>query len=35
MLRVFKAVDRAIGRIMTFRPDADIVLFSPEGMQAN
>ena len=35
MLRVFKAVDRAIGRIMTVRPDADIVLFSPEGMQAN
>jgi predicted AlkP superfamily phosphohydrolase/phosphomutase len=35
MLRVFKAVDRAIGRIVAVRPDADIVIFSPEGMQAN
>ena len=35
MLRVFKAVDQAIGRILAIRPDADMVLFSPEGMQAN
>jgi predicted AlkP superfamily phosphohydrolase/phosphomutase len=35
MLRVFKSVDQAIGRILAVRPDADMVLFSPEGMQAN
>jgi predicted AlkP superfamily phosphohydrolase/phosphomutase len=35
MLRVFQAVDGAIGEILGARPDADVVLFSPEGMQAN
>lgn len=35
MLRVFKSVDEAIGKILATRPDADVVLFSPEGMQAN
>ena len=35
LLRVFQAVDRAIGEIMTLRPDADVLLFSPEGIAAN
>ena len=35
MLRVFEAVDRAIGEILAIRPDADVLLFSPEGMEAN
>ncbi len=35
MLRVFQAVDRAIGEILAARPDADVLLFSPEGMEAN
>jgi predicted AlkP superfamily phosphohydrolase/phosphomutase len=35
MLRVFEAVDRAIGEILAARPDADVLLFSPEGMEAN
>jgi predicted AlkP superfamily phosphohydrolase/phosphomutase len=35
LLRVFQAVDRAIGEMMTLRPDADVLLFSPEGMAAN
>jgi hypothetical protein len=32
---VFQAVDRAIGEIVTLRPDADVLLFSPEGIAAN
>ena len=35
MLRVFRAVDRAVGEILAARPDADVVLFAPEGMEAN
>jgi predicted AlkP superfamily phosphohydrolase/phosphomutase len=35
MLRVFQEVDRAIGEILAARPDADVLLFSPEGMEAN
>jgi predicted AlkP superfamily phosphohydrolase/phosphomutase len=35
LLRVFQAVDRAIGEIVAARPDADVILFSPEGMEAN
>lgn len=35
MLRVFQAVDRAVGEILAARPDADVLLFSPEGMVAN
>ena len=35
MLRVFQAVDRAVGDILAARPDANVVLFSPEGMEAN
>lgn len=35
MLGVFQAVDRAIGQILSIRPDADTLLFSPEGMEAN
>lgn len=35
MLRVFQAVDRAIGEILAIRADADTLLFSPEGMDAN
>jgi len=35
LLRVFQAVDRAIGEIASARPDAAILLFSPEGMTAN
>ena len=33
--RVFQDVDRSIGEILTARPDADVVVFSPEGMEAN
>ena len=33
--RVFQSVDRAIGEILATRPDADVLLFSPEGMEAN
>jgi len=32
---LFQSVDRAIGEIVAVRPDADVVLFSPEGMEAN
>jgi predicted AlkP superfamily phosphohydrolase/phosphomutase len=35
MLRVFEAVDRALGTILAARPDADVLLFAPEGMSAN
>lgn len=35
MRRVFQSVDRAIGAILAARPDADVILFSPEGMEAN
>lgn len=35
LLRVFQAIDRAIGEILAARPDADVILFSPEGMEAN
>lgn len=35
MLRVFQAVDRALGQILAARPDANVLLFSPEGMEAN
>jgi predicted AlkP superfamily phosphohydrolase/phosphomutase len=35
MRRVFQAVDAAIGTILATRPDADVLLFSPEGMAAN
>jgi predicted AlkP superfamily phosphohydrolase/phosphomutase len=35
MLRVFRAVDRAIGEILGARPDADVLLLAPEGMEAN
>lgn len=35
MLRVFQAVDRAVGRIAAARPDAAVLLFSPEGMDRN
>ena len=35
MRRVFQAVDRAVGEILAARPDADVMLFSPEGMAAN
>ena len=32
---MFQSVDRAIGEILATRPDADVLLFSPEGMEAN
>ena len=35
LLRVFQAVDRAIGAISAAHPDATLLLFSPEGMDAN
>jgi predicted AlkP superfamily phosphohydrolase/phosphomutase len=35
LLRVFRAVDRAIGEILAARPDADVLLLAPEGMEAN
>ena len=35
LLRVFQSVDRAIGEILAARPDASVLLFSPEGMDAN
>ena len=35
LLRVFQAVDTAIGEIVTAHPDADVLLFSPEGMTHN
>src|SRR5262249_33157261 len=35
LLRVFQAVDRAIGEIVTLRADADVLGFSPEGIAAN
>jgi predicted AlkP superfamily phosphohydrolase/phosphomutase len=35
LLGVFQAVDRAIGEILSSRPDADVLLFSPEGMSPN
>jgi predicted AlkP superfamily phosphohydrolase/phosphomutase len=33
--RVFQAVDEAVGVILATRPDADVLLFSPEGIEAN
>lgn len=35
LLRVFQAVDEAVGAILAARPDADVLLFSPEGIDAN
>lgn len=35
LLRVFQAVDAAVGSILAARPDADVLLFSPEGIAAN
>jgi predicted AlkP superfamily phosphohydrolase/phosphomutase len=35
LLKTFQAVDRAIGEVLTARPDANVILFSPEGMEAN
>lgn len=35
LLRVFQAVDRAIGEILAAHHSADVLLFSPEGMAAN
>jgi predicted AlkP superfamily phosphohydrolase/phosphomutase len=35
LLRVFRAVDREIGAILAACPEANVLLFSPEGMEAN
>jgi Type I phosphodiesterase / nucleotide pyrophosphatase len=35
LLRVFQAVDREIGAILAACPGADVLVFSPEGMEAN